>query len=179
MARLNQLADASLQACIGDRVVSAPVLAINAGGAATVRTTNAIAFATGGVFKSKAALAAQSIAITHRHDGAPVSVLDPAYVQPTGTTAFYVLAVNAATPSGAIAVVQGSYAGQSISYGSDLSKVLTGDGDIPEVPAGFVPFGVMKVVTAGGATFTPGTTLLDAANVTVTYYDVSVLPVSL
>lgn len=176
MARLNQLADASLQAAIGDRVVSAPVLAINAGGAATVRTTNAIAFTTGGVFRSRAALAAQSIAITHRHDGAPVSSLDPAYVQPTGTTVFYVLAVNSA---GTVAVVQGSYLNQSITYGSDLSKVLVGDGDIPEVPSGYVPFGVMKVVTAGGATFTPGTTALDAANVTVTYYDVSVLPVSL
>lgn len=54
--------------------------------------------------------------------------------------------------------------------------------DLPEIPvvAG-VPqkclVGALKVVTAG-ATFTPGTTLHDAANITVTYYNLSVVPVN-
>jgi hypothetical protein len=44
-----------------NQVFSAPVLAINAGGAATVKTTNAINFNIGAKFYSKTALAAQAL----------------------------------------------------------------------------------------------------------------------
>lgn len=53
---------------------------------------------------------------------------------------------------------------------------------LPEIPVlNGVPtkclVGALKVVCAGAA-FTPGTTLHDAANITVTYYNMSTVPVS-
>jgi hypothetical protein len=48
---------------------------------------------------------------------------------------------------------------------------------LPAIPAEYIPAGVVKVVNAqASADFTPGTTALDAANVTVTYTDIGVLP---
>jgi len=114
--------------------------------------------------------------VTHRFDGKPVTVADPAYVQPINTTVIYVLALNAA---GTVAVVQGTYAGQQITYGSDLSKIVTAGGGVPNLPAGYTAIGAIKVVTNGVATFTAGTTALDAAGLTVTYSDLALLPVSL
>lgn len=176
MSRLSDIQAAAVRKVLGNRCHTKATLAINAGSAATVKTTGATIFSIDGVLYTKAALSAQSIAVTHRFDGSPVSVADPAYVQPAGVTAFYVVALNAA---GTVAVVQGSYAGQVIRDGNDLALVLTGTGDIPQEPAGYTAIGVIKVATAGAATFTPGTTALDATNVTATYFDVSVLPVSL
>ena len=97
-------------------------------------------------------------------------------MQPVLTTAYYVIALDAA---GTVAVVQGSYAGQAITFANDLSKVLIGTGAIPDEPAGYTAIGVIKVALAGAATFTPGTTALDAANVTATYFDVAILPATL
>ncbi len=56
---------------------------------------------------------------------------------------------------------------------------MVGDGDIPDEPAGYTAIGAIKVVTAAETTFTPGTTLLDAAGITATYFDVAVLPETL
>lgn len=88
----------------------------------------------------------------------------------------YVLALNSA---GTLAVVQGSYAGQSITYKADKSKVLTGNGGVPALPAGYCPIGAIKVKTAAATTFTPGTTPLDAAGLTVNFIDLSQLPLTL
>jgi hypothetical protein len=157
------------------------VLAINGAGAATVKTTNALSYVIDGVQYSASALAAKSIAVTHDWQGKAVAAANaatatavPAYVQPVSTTAYYLLCVNAA---GTIAVVQGSYAGQAISYApGDPSKVLVGTGNTPVEPAGYTAFGLIKVVTNGSATFTPGTTLLDAAGLTVSYFDLARVP---
>lgn len=176
MSNISEVHSAGVRAAVGDRCMSKVTLAINAGAAATVKTTGAATYIIGGVFYTKAALAAQSIAATHRFDGEAVSAADPAYVQPAGTTVIYVVALNAA---GTVAVVQGSYAGQSITYANDKSKVLVGAGGIPKLPAGYVPIGAIKVATANAATFTPGTTALDAADVTATYFDLAILPASL
>lgn len=46
---------------------------------------------------------------------------------------------------------------------------------LPDIPAGQTPIGYIKVV-ATSAAFVPGTTALDAAGLTVTFTDVSVLP---
>ncbi|MEO8296344.1 MAG: hypothetical protein ABI574_00910 [Burkholderiales bacterium] len=176
MSRLTAAAGAALRALIGNFCFTKITLAINAASAATVKSTGAIVYTIGGLFFTKSALAAQSIAVTHRLFGEPVTVADPAFVQPSGTTVFYVLSLNAA---GTVAVSQGSYAGQAVTYAGDLSRIVTGDGDLPEEPAGYTAIGVLKVATTGGATFTPGTTALDAANVAVTYYDVATLPETL
>ena len=174
MSKLSKVSSDDLRGALGTRNNSAGILAINAASAATIKTTNALAYMIRGIFYSKTALAAQSFAVTHRFDGNPVSALDVAYVQPANTTVFYLVSVNAA---GTVAVSQGSYAGQAITYGSDLSKIIVGSGDVPELPAGYCPIGVVKVVT-GATTFTPGTTALDAASVTATYKDVSLVPLA-
>jgi hypothetical protein len=174
MAALKEISNGIIRLALGNSCISKAILAINAGGAATVKTTNAINFGVDGVLYSKAALAAQSIAVTHDAFGNPVGGNNlAAYVQPAGTTSYLLLCVNAA---GTVAVVQGTYAGQALSFPNDLSKVLTGKGDIPAEPAGYTAFGLIKVVTAGAATFQPGTTLLDAANVTATYFDLEYVP---
>lgn len=41
----------------------------------------------------------------------------------------------------------------------------------PECPANKCPIGAVKIALANAATFTPGTTALDATDVTATYYD--------
>lgn len=176
MSRISSLASASLRRVLGNRCHTKATLAINAGGAATIKTTGATIFSIGGVLYSKAALSAQSFAVTHRFDGTPVTAAEPAFVQPALTSVVYVVALNSA---GTVAIVQGSYLGQSITFKPDLSKIMTGDGDIPEEPAGYTAIGLVKIDTAAATTFTPGTTLLDAAGITATYFDVAVLPDSL
>lgn len=152
------------QRMIGNMVTGKPVLAINGAGAATVKTTNAINYAIDGIAYSKAALAAQALAVI---PGAAAFS-----VQPVSTTVYYVLAVNNA---GAIGVVQGTYVGQSLA----VPGVGQGDGIVPDVPLGWVPFGLIKITTNSSTTFTPATTALDAAGLTVSFYDLQVLPTQL
>lgn len=169
MAKLSDMTLAPLVALLGFMTLNKPVLAINAASAATVKTTNAVNYTSNGVSLSKAALSAQSIAVTHTMNG---TVAGGAYVQPASTTVYYTLGVDNA---GAITVSQGSYAGQNNSV-VQAGVSAVGTGAVPDVPAGVTPFGVVKVVTNGSTTFTAGTTALDAAGVTATYFDVAVLP---
>jgi hypothetical protein len=46
----------------------------------------------------------------------------------------------------------------------------------PEYPSSKCVVGAVKITLASTATFTPGTTALDAANVTATYYDLFNIP---
>lgn len=176
MSDLSKITDQDTANALGNMCLSKITLAINAGGAATVRSTGAISYTVGGVYSTKAALSAQAITVTHRFDGKPVTAADTAYVQPINTTVVYVLALNAA---GTVAVVQGTFAGQQVTYGSDLSKIVTAGGGVPQLPAGHTAIGAIKVATDGVATFTAGTTALDAAGLTVTYFDLALLPTSL
>ena len=176
MSSITSILSADVRKVLANRCLTKATLAINAGSAATIKTTGATTYSIDGVLYSKAALTAQSIAVTHGAFGDVVAAGPAAYVQPVLTTVFYVIALNAA---GTVAVVQGTYAGQTITFANDLSKVYSGNGAIPVEPAGYTAIGVIKVALAGAATFTPGTTALDAANVTATYFDVDVLPASL
>lgn len=172
MSRLTNVFDFALRRALANRCSSKHVLAINGAGAATVKTTNPITYTIDGVIYQKAALAAQSMAPTNRFNKDAVTAADPAYVQPANTTAYYVLSADV---SGNIAVSQGSYAGQAIAFSTDISKVYAGTGDLPHEPDGFTAFGVVKVATGNGVTFTPGTTALDAASLTVGFFDVACL----
>lgn len=176
MSSLSQIVSAEVRKVLANRCLTKATLAINAGGAATVKTTGATTYSVDGVLYSKAALAAQSIAPTHDAFGNLVAAGIAAYVQPVNTTVFYVVSVNAA---GTVAVSQGSYLGQTQAFPNDLSKIWTGTGAIPVEPAGYTAIGVIKVAPTVAATFTPGTTLLDAANVNATYFDVDILPATL
>lgn len=176
MSSISSIVSADVRKVLMNRCLTKGILAINAGSAATIKTTNAITFTVDGVLLTKAALSAQSMAITHGAFGDPVASGPAAYVQPVLTTVFYVVALNAA---GTVAIVQGCFAGQNMVFPNDLSKVIVGNGAIPDEPAGYTAIGVIKVALAGAATFTPGTTALDAASVTATYFDIAILPVAL
>lgn len=91
------------------------------------------------------------------------------YVQPAGTTVYYVFGTNSA---GTVKCVQGTYDGQVLNPASGYTQL--GKSVIPDVPAeGFTPLFVMKVVS-GGSAFTPATTALTGI---ATFKDVGVLPV--
>lgn len=151
-------------------------LAINAAGAATLKTANAISYSVNGRAKTKAALAAQSFAVTHDAFGSTVAKGFKAYAQPAGTRVVYVLSADSA---GAIAVSQGTYVGQRMPKPGDLSVTIDGTGAVPIEPAGYTAFGAVVIDLSAAATFTPGTTALDAAGVTATFIDISVLPETL
>lgn len=176
MSTLAALVNQDVVNAIGNFCLSKGVLAINAGSAATIKTTNALNYSVGGVLYTKSALSAQSFAATHRPDGSAVTTANPQYVQPASTTVIYVVALNA---NGDVAVIQGSYAGQALTYVGTPSKTVTQTGGVPALPAGYVPIGAVKVATATATTFTPGTTALDAAGITATYFDLALLPITL
>lgn len=179
MSKLSDVANLAIRNMLANRVINRAVLAINAGSAATVKTTNAIEFSIDGVIYNKTALSAQSIVPTgymFNWQGTAVSAFS---VQPVNVTVYYVLALDA---SGNVNVVQGNYSGQKLSMDptvgvgqSVAGATWVGNGQVPDVPAGLTPFGMIKVAT-GSATFTPGTTALDASNITFTFYDLQVLP---
>jgi hypothetical protein len=98
----------------------------------------------------------------HKADAATVLPLTATTVQPVLTKCLYVMQVDA---GGTVTSVQGV-------------PVLTADLTagkaalhFPEPTLGKCPFGAVKVETQSTATFTPGTTALDAANIVETYYD--------
>lgn len=175
MSALKDISNGIIRKALGNSALVKGVIAINAGGAATIKTSGAINYTVDGVYYTKNQLAAQSIVVTHDRDGNPVSAAGPtlpAYVQPAGTTVYYLLCLDKGQN---LAVVQGSYDGQPGMY-PDLQRAINGQSKLPQEPVNFVAFGLMKVVTTNGATFTPGTTALDAANVAVTYFDLEYVP---
>jgi hypothetical protein len=173
MSSVSQIISADVRKALLNRCQSKSTLAINAGGAATVKTTGPTIYTVDGVQYSKASLAAQSLVPTHDAYGNPVATGIAAYVQPVGTTVFYVVSLD---KTGAVAISQGSYAGQAQVFPNDLGRINIGNGLTPVEPAGYTAIGVVKVAPTVAATFTPGTTLLDAANVNATFYDVAILP---
>lgn len=145
----------------GFRNTTAAVLAINIAAAATFKTTSAYVYLCDGIFKAKTALAAQAFSAGHT-------------VQPIGLTCYFTVGLDAA---GNVTTYQGQAASgaaiaAALATGLAATTVL---GLIADVPNGITPVGLIKVVTTS-ATFTPGTTALDAAGITVTFFDVAVLP---
>lgn len=172
MSTLADITDVRLRKALGNRCLSYPTLAINAASAATIKTTGTTTYTVDGVIYQKAALSAQAITITHDQFGRPVSAQPSlaAYVQPISTTVYYVVMLDA---SGNVGVIQGGYAGQTITVNN---QPYVSNGGMPTMPDGYTPIGVIKVATNGSTTFTPATTALDAAGVTATYFNVSTLP---
>jgi hypothetical protein len=171
MSALKLIQDAALRLALGTRNCVKSTLAINAGGAATVKTTGTGLIMVDGVYAAPAALAAQSFAVTHGLGGLAVGAGPAAYVQPASSTAYYLVCQNLA---GGVAIVQGGYNGQVVTL--PIGATFTSQGELPAVPAGFAPLGVVKITTSNAVTFTPGTTALDAAGLTTTYTDVAMLP---
>lgn len=189
MSRLDDIFSGPVKEALASTTVSSHGFGATGGaGVATVRTTSAIISQIGGVTRTRAALAGQSLAPTHDIFG---QANTSRYTQPINTTVYYTLGVDA---SGNIAVVQGTFAGQNLvppataGLGAiaQAGTSFVGDGSIPNLPetfdpvtgnrTGFAPFGLMKVQTNASATFIPGTTGLDAAGITFTFWDINLIP---
>lgn len=102
----------------------------------------------------------------HKADAASVAITAAA-VQPALTTCLYLVCLDA---SGNLSTVKGTEV-----LNADLTagnKVL----QWPTPAANTCPIGAVKVALANAATFTAGTTLFDATDVTATYYDLFAIP---
>ena len=159
-----------------------PVVAINAASALTVKTTAAINYTLDGLLKQKAILSAVALAAptTSTTKGIAATALTQAevdpwrfYTLPASSTCYLVLALDG---SANVVTFQGTYDGQDQTTRSGLA-MAKGKSIVPNIPDGFVPFGIVKVVT-GATTFLPATDALDKASVTFTFRDIGVLPSS-
>lgn len=98
----------------------------------------------------------------HKADAATNLPLSAGTVQPVLTECLYLIVVDSAL---AVTSVQGV---PELTADLDAgTRVL----QYPECPANKCPVGAVKIVLTSTATFTPGTTALDAANVTESYID--------
>jgi hypothetical protein len=161
MATLRDINDETSREITGYRNHTAGVLTINAATAATFKSTNAYSYICDGLFKSKAALAAQAFSAGHA-------------VQAIGQTQYYAVGLDAA---GNVSTYQGAPASASaqaaaLAQGQPATSVV---GAVPDVANGVTPVALIKVVTTSAA-FTPNVTALDAAGIAVSYFDVAVLP---
>lgn len=94
---------------------------------------------------------------------ATVLPLSVATVQAVSTKRLYLMVVDA---SGTVTSVAGrAVSTTALANGSDALEW-------PECPSDKAPFGAVKIETDSTHTFTPGTTALDAAGITETYYDI-------
>jgi hypothetical protein len=161
---LDEIQQSPLRQALANRVLTRPVLAINGAAAATVATGAAVVFTIDGRIFNRAALSAQALTVNAALQQ-KTTFQSSFYVQPVSTTVYYTLVLNAA---GTVSTIQGTFNNQTFQGAS----IPIGRGDIPDPDdLLFVPFGGIKVVTNGATTFTPGTTALDAAGLTVTYSD--------
>ena len=102
----------------------------------------------------------------HKADAATVAITAAA-VQPVLTTCLYLVCLNS---SGTLSTVKGrAVLNADLVAGTDVLEW-------PEPTAGTCPIGAIKVKCESSATFTAGTTGLDAANITDTYYDLFTVP---
>lgn len=170
--RLSQIQNKVLRSLIANVCLSKATLAINAASAATFKTTGTTTYTVDGVLYTKAALSAQAFSADATVQ-ARVSGQSGFYVQPVSSTVYYVVVLDAA---GTVKVIQGIYNG----YTGPGPNPIVGDAGmnfgVPEDIGDYSPLGIIKVTTNGATTFTPGTTALDAAGLTVTYTDVCMLP---
>ena len=104
----------------------------------------------------------------HKADGATNLPFSADTVQPVLTKCLYLVCIDSA---GAVTTVKGTpVLTANLANGSDTLKW-------PVCPSGKCPIGAVKITCALTATFTAGTTALDATNVTATYYDLHTIPV--
>lgn len=127
-----------------------PVLAISGAGAATIKTTNAYTVKIDGAVSAVAAATLAAI---------PATVTVP--LVSTSSIGIYVNAAGTASYVQGTTVTNASLAANTI-YSTNLLP-----GEVP----GKALIGWAIIKCASAVTFTGGTTLLDAANLTVTYLD--------
>lgn len=119
-------------------------------------TTNNVVYTVDGVAYSKAA--ANNVAFSSGHTALAA-----------GCECIFAVWVDS---SGNITTTQGAIVDTASLSGGTGTKVVA----MPDVVASKALIGLIKVKTAGAATFTPNTTAMNASNVTTTFYDTSVMP---
>ena len=159
---LNAIPHELTRRTLGNVCLASVGLAIHGTNTENVLTANAVALVNGGLFNAFAAQTEIDISGKSFFDAAGDSITAPTSV-PDGYTCKFVLAANSAD---AIVVICGK-------------PILTSQGDDadwPILPDGYAPFGGIKVGNASGAAFVIGTTDLDAAGITDTYYNLMTIP---
>ena len=105
--------------------------------------------------------------ISYYKADAATAAITAAGTQAVLTTCLYVICLNAA---GTVSSVKGrEVLNADLAAGTDVLEW-------PEVDEDVCPIGVVKVKCESTATFTAGTTLFSAANVTDTYYNLFTIP---
>lgn len=103
----------------------------------------------------------------NKADAATDLPLSAAAIQPVLTKCLYLICIDSA---GAVTSVKGD---------AVLTADLTAGTEVlqwPALPANKCAIGAVKITLASAATFTAGTTALDATNVTATYYNLFTVP---
>jgi len=136
-------------------------LAIHGGNSENVQTVAAVDYCIAGVMYQYAITA--EIDLSACDFITETAAADTVSAQAKNTDRAYLLVLNSA---GTVKVIQGT------------AVATAGTCTVPGCPDGYAPLGVIKVANGNSATFTLGTTGLDAAGVTDTYYDVSLAPAS-
>jgi len=105
----------------------------------------------------------------HKADAATVLPLTAATAQAVSTSCLYLMQIDTA---GNVTSVKGTEV---------LTAEITNGTEVlewPEPADGKCPFGAVRIDCDSTHTFTPGTTALDAAGITETYYDLATVPVN-
>lgn len=151
---LGDIGDLSLRTLLGNRCMGNAGIAI-AATKSKVKTTNSIDYTIDGVFYTKA-----GTDNLFAHSDTTVQAAD--------TTKYYALCLDA---SGTASIIAGLVSENVDGTTYNLSASL-----MPPIPVTLCCVGALKIVTDATHTFTPGTTLNDAAGITATYYNLSVVP---
>lgn len=135
-------------------------------------TTGTTTYTIDGVFKTFGGQVSRAFASPAPLDAAGVATepAKPYTAQGVSQTVYYTVGVDV---NGNFGVAQGEPNGPVT---SPIGIGGYGSGNVPDLPRGWCPFGLIKVVTNGTTTFTPGTTALNAAGVTSTFYDLALIP---
>ena len=164
-----------LRSCLGNWAVSTGAIAV-ATAPAKVQIVSTINYVVDGVWGSVGATdnfwtLPATVSIVPAGGSVPSQTVSSAFGSLTDTVAstrYFFLGLTAA--------------GAAVAYMSNPPNTAAASQDETILPAfanGVTIVGILKVTVAAGTVFTPGTTLLGAAGVTVTYTNVSMLPVSL
>ena len=107
--------------------------------------------------------------VYYKDDAATVIPLTAATAQAASTSCLYLMQIDTA---GTVTSVKGTEV---------LTAEITNGTEVLEWPtlaAGKCPIGAVRIDCDSTHTFTPGTTALDAAGITETYYDLATVPVN-
>lgn len=175
--RLGDVGQMALRSLLGTFCAGNPGFSLDAGDTADAETDNAFDYCINGLWYTNAADANISIAGALGYNAATYAPTDLA----DGYTRAYVFAIDA---SGNYYVIEGEdvansgYATAAAAAADVFANYLP---DVHIITSANVEtdvciFGVMIVHNAAGAVYTCGTTALDGANVTETFYNICRLP---